>query len=152
MFESGAILMHLAEGSPLLPPDPAARGTVTSWLFAALNSVEPPAFELTNVEIFSRREEWAQLRRPSLIEALGNRLDRLETALGDREWLAGPFSIADIAMVTVLREIAKTDLVAARPGLSTYLERGIARPAFQTALADQLRVFREHAPKQPEGV
>jgi glutathione S-transferase len=152
MFESGAILMHLAEDSALLPSDRSARATVTSWLFAALNSVEPMAFELSNVEIFSCREEWAKLRRPSLFETLGGRLDRLAASLGDRDWLAGSFSIADIAMVTVLREIAKTDLIAARPALSAYLERGSARPAFQTALADQLRVFEEHAPKQPEGV
>ncbi|WP_156839366.1 glutathione S-transferase family protein [Novosphingobium aquimarinum] len=152
MFESGAILMHLAEGTALLPSDRSARATVMSWLFAALNSVEPMVFELSNVDIFSRQEEWAKLRRPSLVEALGGRLDRLDDALGERDWLAGPFSIADIAMITVLREIGKTDLLTARPALSAYLERGIARPAFQTALADQLRVFQQHAPKQPEGV
>lgn len=151
VFESGAILVHLTESTTLLPSDRAKRASVMSWLFAALNSVEPQVFELSNVDIFSRREEWAKLRRPSLIEALSGRLDRLETALGDREWLAGSFSIADITMITVLREIAKTDLLASRPALNAYLERGSARPAFQTALADQLRVFPDHAPKQSEG-
>jgi glutathione S-transferase len=152
IFESGAILMHLAEDTALLPSEPMPRAVILSWLFAALNSIEPQVFELSNVDIFSCNEQWAKLRRPSLVEALGGRLDRLETALGNREWLASAFSLADIAMITVLREIARTDLIAPRPALAAYLERGTARPAFQTALADQLRVFSQHAPTQHEGV
>lgn len=152
LFESGAILLHLADGTTLLPNAQAPRAKVLSWLFAALNSIEPQVFELSHVDIFASDEEWAKLRRPSLIKALGERLDRLNTALGDREWLADAFSIADITMVTVLREVASTDLLGSRPALAAYLERGIARPAFQTALADQLRGFEQYAPEHSEGV
>jgi glutathione S-transferase len=152
LFESGAILLHLGEKDERLLPRPAQpRADAISWLFAAFNSVEPFVFELGNVDMFSRNEEWAKLRRPSLIDQLGGRLDRLETALGDREWLAGPFSIADIAMATVLREVERAGLLEERPALAAYLSRALARPAFRTALADQLARFAENAPKQTEG-
>ncbi|WP_315761936.1 glutathione S-transferase family protein [Sphingomonas sp. Y38-1Y] len=144
LFESGAILLHIGEKDErLLPRDPAARDRAVSWLFAAYNSVEPWRFEHARVTIFAAREEWAKLRRPSLEAEIGQRLDRLQTALGDREWLAGGFSIADIAMVTVLREMADTVLIAQRPALAAYVARGIARPAFQAALAAQLADFDE---------
>ncbi|MFA7504784.1 MAG: glutathione S-transferase family protein [Burkholderiaceae bacterium] len=143
MFESGAILLHLGEKDErLLPRDREARARVTSWLFAAYNSVEPLFFEIGNVEIFAADREWAKLRRPSLLEEAGQRLDRLETAMGAREWLAGDFSIADIAMVTVLRDAAGTDLLDRRPRLAAYVDRGTSRPAFRAALAAQLADFR----------
>lgn len=144
LFESGAILLHLGEKDErLLPRDPAARDRALSWLFAAYNSIEPWRFEHANVTIFSAREEWARLRRPSLEAQLGQRLDRLAAAMGDREWLAGAFSIADIAMVTVLREMAGSALLTDRPVLADYVARGMARPAFQAALAAQLADFDE---------
>lgn len=152
VFESGATLLHLAERSGgLLPAAGQARAEALSWLFAAYNSVEPFAFEMGTIEIFARNEEWAKLRRPSLVKTFGERLDRLETAIAGREWLAGEFSIADIAMATVLREPDGSGLLADQPGLAAYLARALARPAFQTALADQMRPFRENAPKQKEG-
>jgi len=147
LFESGAILLHLGERDErLLPRDPQARATAIAWLFAALNSVEPWIFELANVEIFSAKEEWAKLRRPSLIEATGKRLDGLAGALGDREWLGDAFSVADIAMVTVLRNADHEDLMSSRPRLADYVARGMARPAFERAIAAQLADF------QPEPV
>lgn len=147
LFESGAILLHLAgKDERLLPVDPQARATVISWLFAAYNSVEPFFFELGNVDIFSAGEEWAKLRRPGLLETIAQRLDRLSDALGEQEYLAGDFSVADIAMATVLREAGDTDLLTSRPRLDAYLARCIGRPAFQRALDAQLAVFKQHEP------
>ena len=148
IFESGAQLLYLADRSgELLPDGGQERADVLGWLFAAFNSVEPWMFELGNVHLFSAGEEWAKLRRPSLIEDSGKRLDRLAEALGEREWLAGEFSIADIAMVTVLRDDCGTGLIEARPSLAAYVRRGTARPAFQRALAAQLESFTD----RPEG-
>jgi len=152
MFESGAMLIHLAEkGGTLLPTSGPARAQVLSWLLAALNSLEPRVFEMTNVTVFSRREEWAKLRRPSLETALGERLDQIAKALGENEWIAGDFSIADIVMATVLREVGNNGLLAEHAGLAAYVERAASRPAFQTALAAQLAPFEANAPKQTEG-
>ena len=143
LFESGAILLHIGEKDErLLPRDPQARATAISWLFAAYNSVEPMTFELSNIEIFSAGEQWAELRRPSLIEFAGKRLDRLAAAVEGREWLAGSFSIADIAMATVLRNVEGSGLLEERPVLMDYLERSISRPAFKAALAAQLVAFK----------
>lgn len=154
IFESGATLLHLAEKAGALPPvGSQERASVLSWLLAAFNSIEPSVMELVNCMVFSRREEWAQLRRPSLLEALGARLDRLETALGDEEWLAGEFSIADIAMVTILRSLPDKTLLQARAGLAAYVERASARPAFARALDAQLAAFQQNDPAtQKEGV
>ncbi|HSX57528.1 MAG TPA: glutathione S-transferase family protein [Sphingomonas sp.] len=143
LFESGAILLHLGEKDErLLPRDPQARATAISWLFAAYNSVEPLIFEYSNIEIFAAGEQWAELRRPSLIEFAGRRLDRLAAAIDGRDWLAGRFSVADIAMATVLRNIEGSGLLEERPVLMAYLERAIARPAFKAALAAQLADFK----------
>lgn len=161
IFESGATLIHIAEKAGALPPvGSQERAAVLSWLLAAFNSIEPYVMESVNCMVFSRREEWAQLRRPSLAKALGGRLDRLEAALGDDEWLAGPFSIADIAMATVLRALPGNEPgdgpdpspVEARPKLAAYLARALARPAFQRALDAQMAPFAENEPaKQKEG-
>ncbi len=142
LFESGAILLHLAEkDAHLLSRDPQQRATTLAWLFAALNSVEPGLFELGNVTLFSKDEQWAKLRLPSLMADIGKRFDRLADALGDRDWLAGDFSVADIAMVTVLRNADNSALLAERPALAAYVERGMARPAFQRAIDAQLADF-----------
>src|SRR3546814_7232919 len=94
----------LFRDAALLPRDPQGRATVTSWLFAAYNSVEPLMFELSNVDLFAAGEEWAKLRRPGLMEFIHQRFGKLAEALGDRPWLAGDLRVADIAMATVLRE------------------------------------------------
>ena len=147
MFESGAILLHIAEKDErLMRRDPQSRASTISWLFAAYNSIEPLFFELGNIDLFSKGEQWAELRRPGLVEFLGQRLDRLAAALGDKQWLLGEFSVADIAMVTVLREGKEDDVIRSRPSLAAYVDRGEARPAFGRALEAQLAVFREHEP------
>lgn len=139
LFESGAILLHLGEKSEaLMPRDPQGRADTQAWLFAALNSVEPMAFELANVTIFAADQEWAKLRKPSLEAFITGRLDRLQTALGDKEWLTGQFTVADIAMATVLREIRNDGMLGGHPQLGSYLDRAIARPAFTRALDAQL--------------
>lgn len=146
LFESGAILLHLAErDEALLPREQQRRATVTSWLFAAYNSVEPMLMELANVDIFAAGEEWARLRRPGLMAYIDARFAKLAEALGDRRYLAGDFSVADIAMATVLREGVESGAVAEHPRLEDYLARCLSRPAFDRALKAQLASFREEA-------
>lgn len=147
MFESGAILVHLAERAGALPPPAShARANILSWLFAAFSSVEPVLQEFVNCTVFNRKQEWAQLRMPSLVQVIHTRLERLQHALGDREWLAGDFSIADIAMVSVLRSINDPGQLNEMPALRDYVERGMSRPAFTRALEAQLAVFAQHEP------
>jgi glutathione S-transferase len=148
LFESGAILLHLAERQgKLLPEGGQARADVLSWLFAAFNNVEPQFMEFGNVMLFAAGQDWAEGRKPSLMEAIGKKLDRLESRLQGREWLGDEFSIADIAMVTILRIPRDSPLIAERPALHAYRTRGEARPAFERALAAQLAAFKDQAPK-----
>lgn len=149
LFESGAILIHLGLGDErLLPTDANGRGRAIAWLIAALNSVEPMFFELVNIDIFNRDQEWTKERRPQVIEKIQERLRLLAEALGDRDWFDGRFTIGDLMMVSVLRNLRHTGLVAEQPALAAFVARGEARPAFQRALADQLAVF---SANQPEG-
>ena len=151
LFESGAILIHLAiEEERLLPRDRNARMRSVAWLIAALNSIEPMIFELVNIDIFNRGQEWTKERRPQVVDKIVARLKLLADALGDSEWLEGRFTIGDLMMVSVLRNLRHTELVAQQPLLAAYVARGEARPAFQRALADQLAVFKQHQP-EPEG-
>ncbi|QPC99573.1 glutathione S-transferase family protein [Qipengyuania soli] len=144
-FESGASLLHLAQKSEiLLPADPQRQATAISWLFAAFNTVEPPIFEHGNISFFAKDEEWAKLRRPSLEEFLGRRLAPLEARLSASEWLDGQFTVADIAMVTTLRSLGGSRVLAAHPAVEAYVARGEARPAFKQAMADQLAAFARH--------
>ena len=149
LFESGAILIHLAIGEErLLPIDRNERMRAVAWLIAALNSVEPTFFELINIDIFNRGQEWTKERRPQVVEKIQARLKLLSDALGDKEWLEGRFTIGDLMMVAVLRQLRHTSLVAEQPNLADYVSRGESRPAFQRALADQLAIFAQY---QPEG-
>lgn len=142
MFESGAIVLHLGERSEaLLPHDPVGRSQATCWLFAALNSVEPLLIEFSTVDLFEKDADWAKLRRPSLLGAIEKRLARVSTALGDKPYLTGRFTIADIVMTTVLRDLRDTDLVSRFENLAAYRARCEARPGFQAALRDQLAAF-----------
>lgn len=148
MFESGAIVLHIAERSEtLLPNDPAARARALCWMFAALNSVEPMLLELTNVDLFARDEEWAKLRRPSLVETIGKRLGHLATALGDRDYLEGRFTAGDLLMASALRSLDHTDLLAAHPPLAAYQQRCLARPAFLAATGAQLAELKTEMPE-----
>ncbi|MEL7689347.1 glutathione S-transferase family protein [Citromicrobium bathyomarinum] len=152
LFESGAALLHLGEKSEaLLPREPKQRADAISWLFGAFNSVEPWMFEWVDVTAFARDEDWARLRRPSLEEFIAKRLAPLEQRLGGQDWLGETFTIADIAMVTVLRAIGGSQLLADHPATQAYVARGEARPAFQEAMADQLAAFDRHDPPNSKG-
>ena len=147
IFESGAIVLHIAERSEaLLPADPAARARAITWMFAALNSIEPHIQNLAAIDLFFADQEWAKLRRPGALEMVEKRLDELAGWLGGRAWLEGDFTAGDLMMASVLRILRHTDLVAARPALDAYRLRCEARPAFQKALADQMAPFARNAP------
>ena len=151
IFETGAIVQYVGEKSDaLLPRDTQGRYRAVQWTYAALNSVEPAFLNLLLVDIFYAGEEWAKLRRPGAEEFAKLKLKRVVDWLGDKEWLEGRFSIGDLLMVTVLRFLRHTTLVAEFPNLEAYVARGEARPAFQRALADQLAVFAANQP-QMEG-
>ena len=148
LFESGAILIHRAiEEERLLPMDRNQRMRAVAWMIAALNSVEPMIFELISIDIFNRGQAWTRERRPQVIEKIEARLKLLADALGDKEWFEGRFTIGDLMMVSVLRNLRHTDLVAGQPRLAAFVARGEARPAFQRALNDQLSVFNENQPE-----
>ena len=148
LFESGAILVHLGlDDERLLPTGTPARSRAIAWLIAALNSVEPPILELATIDIFRRSEDWTRERRPEVVEAIDARLKQLAEALGDKEWLEEQFTIGDLMMASVLRNLRHTDLVARHGRLADYVARSEARPAFQRAIEDQLAVFEEHQPQ-----
>ncbi len=151
MFESGAIVLWIAQKSDqLMPADDAGRAMVTTWLFAAMNSVEPLVAELATIDLFSADKAWARDRRPEVETFLRKRLGDLQTALGDQHWFANNrFSAADILMTHVLRDLRHTDIVADFPALAAYLARAEARPAFKRALDDQLKPFRAAEAKNP---
>ena len=149
IFESGAIVQYIGEQSEvLLPRDPQDRFRAIQWTYAALNSVEPALLNLLLIDIFFAGEEWARLRRPGAEEFAKLKLKRVSDWLGDKQWLEGDrFTIGDLIMVTVLRFLRHTELVAGFPNLAAYVARGVARPAFQQALADQLAAYEEHEPQ-----
>ncbi|HEX8124159.1 MAG TPA: glutathione S-transferase family protein [Allosphingosinicella sp.] len=142
LFESGAIVLRIAERSEvLLARDPAARARAIEWLFAAINTIEPPIAHLAGIDLFWADQEWAKLRRPDAEAAVSKRLAELASALGDRPFLDGArFTAGDLMMATVLRILRHTDLVG-ECGLGDYLARCESRPAFQRALAGQMAAF-----------
>jgi glutathione S-transferase len=144
LFESGAIVLHIAERSEtLLPRDPAARARTVQWVFAALNSVEFALMNLAVIDLFYKDEEWARLRRPGAEKFARQRLEALSRSLGDKSWLDGEqFTAGDLMMASVLRIAGHTDLVTADPRLGPYLLRCTARPAFQRAHDAQMSDFK----------
>ncbi|RYF41932.1 MAG: glutathione S-transferase family protein [Comamonadaceae bacterium] len=147
LFESGAIVFHIAERSPgLLPPaDASARACAITWMFAALSTVEPPIVELEMAELLERDKPWHGERVTVLEERVRVRLGELSRRLGQADWLDGAFSAGDLMMVTVLRRLEDTGLLKEHPNLCAYVARGQARPAYQRAFADQLAVFTRSA-------
>jgi glutathione S-transferase len=144
LFESGAIIFHIAERHPgLLPEDPVARARAIGWMFAALNSVEPPIVEREAFVLTERDKAWYGERLPILDERVRTRLGQLSSRLGESDWLDGGFSAADLLMVTVLRRPAAADFLGSFPSLAAYIARGEARPAYKRAFDAQLAVFRE---------
>lgn len=143
LFESGAIVLHIAEGSQaLMPSNVNARTRTRAWMFAALNTIEPPIQNLAEIDLFYADEAWAPMRRPMVVEKVQNRLAVLEDWLGGRDYLEDRFTAGDLLMTTVLRILRHTDIVSARPVLKAYQERCEARPAFRKAMADHLRPFK----------
>jgi glutathione S-transferase len=151
LFESGAIVLQIAQHSPaLMPEDPAERAQVTAWLFGALNSVEPPVMMLGIIDMIYQGPKGPDLQglRDWVVGFTESRLDVVARVLGDNDYLLGRFSAADVLLTTVLRMLRDTNLVEARPVLAAYQRRCEQRPAFQKALADQLACFERHAPAQ----
>jgi glutathione S-transferase len=147
LFETGAIVLHIAQTrAGLLPGDSDARARATAWLFAALNTVEPPIVEREQVKYAEGDKPWFAARLPLLDERIGVRLDQLVAALGEADWLDGAFSAGDLMMVMVLRRLEGIGLLDHYPRLAAYVARGVARPAYQRAYAAQRAVF---TAKQP---
>ncbi|HEU4484378.1 MAG TPA: glutathione S-transferase family protein [Povalibacter sp.] len=148
LFESGSIILHIAENRPgLLPQDANARARAITWLFAALSTVEPPIVEFTMALLFERDQPWYAERQTMLEERVHMRLRDLAAALGDAQWLDGAFSVGDLMMVTVLRRLESSGLLNTYPTLRAYIDRAVARPAYQRAFADQLAVFTQSEEK-----
>ena len=142
LFESGAIVHHIASTRPgLFPDDPAGRARALEWTFAALNTVEPPIMDLAIVDLFEADQPWSKPRRPAVEARIRERLTEVSDRLGDHDWLDGGFSAGDLIMILVLRIIEDDPLLAEHANLIAYVKRGTARPAFQRALAAQLAGF-----------
>jgi glutathione S-transferase len=142
LFESGAIVLHIAERhAGLLPQDRNARARAIAWIFAALDTVEPPIFDHSLARILEREEPWFEKRLQALETGIRKRLDDLSRHLGAADWLDGAFSAGDLVMVTVLRRAQSSGLLDEYPNLAAYVARAEARPAYQRAFAAQLAVF-----------
>jgi glutathione S-transferase len=143
LFESGAIVLHIAEGHPgLLPADPDARARAVTWIFAALSTVEPPVIEYSTAMLFERGESWHEQRLPLVLNRLRTRLDDLSARLGSADWLEEDgFTAGDLMMVSVLRRLKGHGVLESYPNLQAHVARGEARPAFRRAFAAQLELF-----------
>jgi len=142
LFESGAIVFHIAQRhTGLLPDDPNARARAITWMFAALSTVEPPIVDLTIAKLVEGKESWYERRLPLVEERIRGRLRELAARLGDADWLEGEFSAGDLLMVSVLLRLKTSGLLEEYPNLSAYVARGEARPAYKRAFAAQLAVL-----------
>lgn len=142
LFETGAIVLHIAERhAGLLPVEPNARARAIAWIFAALNTLEPPIVELGMAMLVERDRSWYAERLPMLQERVRTRLGELSRHISGAEWLDGTFSAGDLMMVTVLRRLNTSGLLKEYPAIDAYVARGEARPAFRRAFDAQLAVF-----------
>ena len=149
LFETGAIVFHIAERhAGLLPDDANARARAVTWIFAALNTVEPPILELVTVRFLEGDKPWSKERLPLVVDRIRGRLGQLSAYLGDADWLDGAFSAGDLIMVSVLLRLRPSGILDEFPSLAAYVARGEARPAYQRAFAAQLAV---NAGKPPAG-
>lgn len=149
LFETGAIVFHIAgRHAGLLPDDANARARAITWMFAALNTVEPPILELGNARLLEGDKPWSKQRLPLVEGRVRDRLKRLSARLGDAEWLDGAFSAGDLLMVSVLQRSRPSGILNELPNLAAYVARGEARPAYKRAFAAQLAV---NATKPPAG-
>ena len=142
LFESGAIIFHIAERhAGLLPDDANARARAITWMFAALSTVEPPILELANAKLLEGDKSWSGERMPLVEDRVRDRLGQLSGRLGDADWLDGAFSAGNLLMVHALLRLDGSGLLEEYPNLSAYVARGEARPAYKRAFAAQLAVF-----------
>ena len=142
LFESGAIVFHIAQHhAGLLPEEANTRARAISWMFAALNTVEPPILDLQTIKFLERDKSWYEERLPMVENRIRDRLGELSDHLGNAEWLDGAFSAGDLMMVAVLIRLGASGLLNEYPNLAAYVARGEARPAYQRAFAAQLAVF-----------
>ncbi|HTU10803.1 MAG TPA: glutathione S-transferase family protein [Allosphingosinicella sp.] len=136
LFESGAIILHIAQTRPgLFPEDEDGKARAAEWMFAALNTVEPVVWDLVMARVLERDKPWFEERLPAVEARLRERLDELSVRLGEAAWLDGAFSAGDLLMVQVLRHLGATGILHSYPNLAAYVARGEARPAFARALA-----------------
>ena len=141
LFETGAIVFNIAQTrAGLLPDEANARARAITWIFAALNTVEPPILDLTTARIFEADKPWAAERLPLVVDRLRARLDQLSAYLGEADWLDGAFSAGDLIMVSVLLRLRRSGILAEYPNLAAYVARGEARPAYKRAFEAQLAV------------
>lgn len=146
LFESGAIVLHLAgRDTALLPRDDNARARAIAWLFAAVNTVEPPIVEYARTWLFERDKSWHAELLPVLADRVRTRLGQLSRRLGDADWLDGDFTAGDLMMVSVLLRLGRTGLLEEFPAIAAYVARGEARPAYKRAFAAQLAVFQSRS-------
>lgn len=147
LFETGAILLHIAEQHPgLLPSDAKARARAITWMFAAIATVEPPIVDWSTAMMLERDKPWFDQRLPMLQNNIRKRLGELSRHLGDKEWLDGDFSAADIMMTHVIQRAKSSGLIEEFPNLAAYVSRAEARLAYQRAFAAQLKVFNDANP------
>ena len=146
LFESGSIILHIAETHPgLLPAEANARARAITWMFAAVATVEPPIVELQIARLDEGDRPWTAERLPLIEARIGKRLDDLSAHLGDADWLDGAFSAGDIMMVHVLQRLGSSGLLGKYQNLAAYVRRAEARPAYQRAFAAQLAVFTQQS-------
>lgn len=141
LFETGAIILHIAEHhAGLLPDDANARARAISWMFAAVNTVEPPILDLVTAKILEGDKPWSMERLPLVQDRIRHRLRQLASRLGGADWLDGLFSAGDLMMVHVLLRLHPSGILDEFPSLAAYVARGEARPAYKRAFADQLAI------------
>jgi glutathione S-transferase len=141
LFETGAIVFHVAERhAGLLPDDANARARAITWMFAAVNTVEPPILEFAIAKLLERDKTWYEERLPLVEDRVRGRLDQFSARLGNVEWLDGAFSAGDLMMVSVLLRLKSSGILDEFPNLAAYVARGEARPAYQRAFAAQLAI------------
>src|SRR6266567_5924281 len=141
LFETGAIVFHIAERhAGLLPDDANARARAITWMFAALNTMEPPILELGTARLLEGDKPWSKQRMPLVEDRVRGRLGQLSSRLDDSDWLDGAFSAGDLVMVSVLVRLKSSGILDEFPNLAAYLARGEARPAYQRAFDAQLAV------------
>lgn len=147
LFETGAIVLYIAQHHQgLLPEDEHARARAVAWMFAAVNTVEPPILELVTARIFEGDKHWSKERIPLVEDRVRDRMTQLAAHLGDADWLDGAFSAGDLMMVSVLLRLRPSGILDEFPVLAAYVARGEARPAYQRAFAAQLAINAPHPP------